>query len=76
MVLATDDYDTTPTITPVGTATNGLGKIETISDSQFRVTAVLGASYTITYDVTDDSGNTTTETVTVTVAKPGKGQGR
>lgn len=76
VVLATDNVDADPTITLVGAETNGRGEIEVVSDSRFRVRAVLGASYTITYDVTDDSGNTTTEAVTVAVAKPGKGKGR
>ncbi len=73
VIEATDNLDEDLTITLVGAEASGEGEVEVVDDARFRVLAVLGAEYTFTYDVTDDSGNTTTVTLTVTVEKPGKG---
>ena len=73
-VLATDDSGEEPTVTLVGTDADG-GKIEVVDDHRFRVKAELGATYTLTYEATDAAGNSTTTSVTVEVAKPGKGKG-
>ncbi|WP_350348436.1 ExeM/NucH family extracellular endonuclease [Agromyces sp. G08B096] len=45
--------------------------IEQISDTEFRVKAVLGASYTFEYRATDASGNVTTDTTRVNVGLKG-----
>ncbi|MGO0575140.1 ExeM/NucH family extracellular endonuclease [Ornithinimicrobium panacihumi] len=73
VVHATDDSGETPTVTVTSVETNGKGDIIQESASSFRVLAVKGAVYTITYEATDAAGNTTTESVTVTVGKPAKG---
>jgi uncharacterized protein len=73
VVNAEDDVDETVTITLVDTTAEGRrAAIKKESDSEFEVRAVNGAVYTITYKATDDSGNTTTESVTVEVSKPAK----
>jgi hypothetical protein len=74
VVNAEDDVDENVTFMLDGdpTAEGRRSKIETVSDSTFRVRAAKGAVYTITYKATDDAGNTTTESVTVTVTKPTK----
>lgn len=47
--------------------------VEQVSDTEFSVRAVNGASYTFTYRATDAAGNTTTESVSVTVTNPRRG---
>ncbi len=42
-------------------------KIDVISNTEVRVLARQGAVYTLTYTATDDSGNSTTESVTIRV---------
>nr|WP_161965103.1 ExeM/NucH family extracellular endonuclease [Ornithinimicrobium cerasi] len=74
VVTVSDDIDADPTVVLVGAEASGGGEVEVLSDTEFRVLAVLGVTYTFTYEATDATGNTTTEVVTVTVAKPGKGQ--
>jgi hypothetical protein len=74
VVTVSDDTDDAPTVTLVGAQASEGGEIEVVSDTEFRVLAVLGATYTLTYEAADATGNTTTEVVTVTVAKPGRGQ--
>lgn len=74
VVTASDDSGEAPTVTVVGAVVtkrgaNGKAAIEVVSDSQFRVRAVKGAVYTITYEATDEAGNTTVTSVTVTVGK-------
>ncbi len=74
-VTATDDFDRDVEIAMVGATAEGRrAAIRTVSDTEFRVRAFIGAVYTITYEATDDAGNTTTESVTVRVPKPGKGK--
>lgn len=75
VALATDDSGEEPVVTLVGATTEG-GELEVVDDHRFRVKAVLGATYTFTYEATDAAGNTTTSSVTVVVAKPGKGNGK
>ncbi|RIK17121.1 MAG: hypothetical protein DCC50_02715 [Acidobacteria bacterium] len=73
-VLATDDSGEEPAVTLVGaTAANG-GEVRTLDDHRFQVLAVLGATYTLTYEAMDAAGNTTTTSVTVVVEHPGKGK--
>ena len=72
VVDATDDSGIAPGVTVVSATTNGKGEIIQEDASRFRVLAVKGAVYTITYEATDAAGNTTTESVTVRVDKPGK----
>ncbi|MGC5583304.1 ExeM/NucH family extracellular endonuclease [Ornithinimicrobium sp. W1665] len=74
VVMATDDSGQEPTVSLVGAEADG-GKIKVVDDHKFRVQAVLGATYTLTYEATDAAGNSTTTSVTVEVAKPGKGNG-
>lgn len=73
VVLADDDSGQV-TVTLVGATATGGGRIEVVSDTRFRVLAVAGAQYTITYEATDAAGNTTVDSVTVAVDKPGKGE--
>jgi hypothetical protein len=40
-----------------------------VSDTEVEVRARQGAVYTVTFEATDPSGNTTTETVTITVGR-------
>lgn len=74
VVMATDDSGEEPTVTLVSADADG-GEIEVVDDHRFRVKAELGATYTLTYEATDAAGNPTTTSVTVEVAKPGKGKG-
>ncbi|MDO5739554.1 MAG: ExeM/NucH family extracellular endonuclease [Ornithinimicrobium sp.] len=74
VVTASDDSGAAPAVTLVGAVVtkrgvNGKAAIKVVSDSQFRVKAVKGAVYTITYEATDAAGNTTVTSVSVTVSK-------
>jgi predicted extracellular nuclease len=75
VVEASDDSGVVE-VALVGAEAEGRGaEIEVVSDSQFEVRAVKGAVYTITYQATDPSGNTTTVSVTVQVPHD-QGKGR
>ena len=63
----TDNVDTDVTVELETTAEGHKAKIEVISNTQVRVLARQGAVYTLTYTATDDSGNSTTESVTIRV---------
>ncbi len=74
VLTATDDSGEEPTVTLVGAVVtdpgrNGRGEIEVLSDSRLRVRASVGAVYTVTYEATDAAGNSTTASVTITVAR-------
>ena len=67
-VVASDDSGTA-TFDLVDTAATGKkADLQIVSDTQVRVKAVRGAVYTLTYEATDPSGNTTTEAVTIRIA--------
>jgi predicted extracellular nuclease len=67
-IEATDnvDDDVTVTITDVE-ATGHKAEIRKVSDTEVEVRARQGAVYTVTFEATDDSGNSTTQTVTIRV---------
>ena len=51
------------------TADGNRGDIRVISDTEVQVLAKAGATYTLVYEATDPSGNTTTETVRIRVGR-------
>ena len=63
----TDNIDTDVTVELETTAEGHKAKIDVISNTEVRVLARKGAVYTLTYTATDDSGNSTTESVTIRV---------
>ena len=63
----TDNIDTDVTVELETTAAGHKAKIDVISNTEVRVLARQGAVYTLTYTATDDSGNSTTESVTIRV---------
>ena len=63
----TDNIDTDVTVELETTAEGHKAKIDVISNTEVRVLARQGAVYTLTYTATDDSGNSTTESVTIRV---------
>lgn len=67
-IEATDnvDDDVTVTITDVE-ATGHKAEIRKVSDTEVEVRARQGAVYTVTFEATDDSGNSTTQAVTIRV---------
>lgn len=67
-IEATDnvDDDVTVTITDVEAAGHK-AEIRKVSDTEVEVRARQGAVYTVTFEATDDSGNSTTQTVTIRV---------
>lgn len=73
-VDAIDDSGGDVTVRLVGVSSSGRrASATTLSDTEFRVKAVNRASYTITYEATDEAGNTATESVTVDVLNPAHG---
>src|SRR4029453_18701616 len=68
--MATDDSGG-PVSVELGSATTtgGLGEIQVVSDTEFRMRATLGAVYTLVYEASDEAGNTTTGSVTVRVTR-------
>ena len=76
-VSATDDSGAEPTVALVEATVTEEGKgrrgaIEVVSDSELRLRAAPQAVYTLTYEATDAAGNSSTESVTITVGKPPK----
>ncbi|WP_159603289.1 ExeM/NucH family extracellular endonuclease [Agromyces humi] len=68
-VEATDDRAGDVTVELVDTQAVGhKADLRVVSDTEFQVLARNGAVYTFTYEATDASGNTTTESVTVRVS--------
>ena len=60
-VTATDDSGGDVTVRLVGITSSGDdANAATVDDDEFLVKAVRGASYTITYEATDEAGNTAT----------------
>ena len=67
-VVATDNVDPDVTVEIISVeATGHKGEIREVSDTEVEVRARQGAVYTITFQATDDSGNATTQAVTVRV---------
>ena len=67
-VVATDNVDPEVTVEIVSVeATGHKAEIREVSDTEVEVLARQGAVYTVTFQATDDSGNATTQTVTVRV---------
>jgi predicted extracellular nuclease len=67
---ATDDSGGEVTVELVeATADGNRGDIRVISDTEVQVLAKAGATYTLVYEATDPSGNTTTETVRIRVGR-------
>ena len=68
-VAATDNVDADVTAEIVGVqATGHKAEIRKVSDTEVEVLARQGATYAVTFQATDDSGNATTQTVTIRVA--------
>ena len=68
-VAATDNVDADVTVEIVGVqATGHKAEIRKVSDTEVEVLARQGATYAVTFQATDDSGNATTQTVTIRVA--------
>ena len=73
-VEATDDSGGDVTVQLVGITSTGDGaNAAKVSGTEFLVKAVRDASYTITYEATDEAGNTATKSVTVDVQNPAQG---
>ena len=67
-IEATDNIDADVTVELVSaTAAGHKAEINVISNTEVEVLARQGAVYTLTYTATDDSGNSTTESVTIRV---------
>ena len=67
-VVVTDNVDPEVTVEIVSVeATGHKAEIREVSDTEVEVLARQGAVYTVTFQATDDSGNATTQTVTVRV---------
>ena len=67
-IVATDNVDSDVTVEIVSVeATGHKAEIRKISDTEVEVLARQGAVYTVTFRATDDSGNETTQAVTVRV---------
>ncbi|GAA1762471.1 hypothetical protein GCM10009747_22330 [Agromyces humatus] len=67
-IEATDNVDPDVTVELVSATAEGhKAEIRVISDTEVEVLARNGAVYTLEYTATDDSGNTTTQTVTLRV---------
>ena len=70
-VQATDDSGGEVSVEIVGMSATGAKKadIRKVSDTEVEARARKGATYTVTFEATDPSGNTTTEAVTIRVVK-------
>ncbi|WP_344292745.1 ExeM/NucH family extracellular endonuclease [Agromyces neolithicus] len=66
-VDATDNVDSDVTVELEATAEGHKAQVEVVSNTEVRVLARQGAVYTLVYTATDDSGNSTTQTVTIEV---------
>lgn len=66
-IEVSDNIDTDVTVELETTAEGHKAKIDVVSNTEVRVLARQGAVYTLTYTATDDSGNSTTQAVTIRV---------
>lgn len=67
-VVATDNVDPDVTVEIVSVEASGhKAEIREVTETEVQVLARQGAVYTVTFEATDDSGNVTTQTVTISV---------
>ncbi|WP_217423916.1 ExeM/NucH family extracellular endonuclease [Agromyces sp. Marseille-P2726] len=67
-IEATDNVDDDVTVEIISVEAAGhKAEIREVSDTEVEVLARQGAVYTVTFEATDDSGNSTTQTVTIRV---------